>query len=491
MAVRCFTIRLCGWSAFSRPLLLALGCLCITAAAVCAPPQDQLPPPVVAVMIKQRLPPAGLSVFIQDVASPQPLLAVNAEIPRNPASSLKVLTTFAALELLGPAYTWKTAAYLGGPLEQGRLRGDLILKGSGDPFLTTEYFWKFLRGLRDRGLQHIDGDLVIDNSYFEAITADPGAFDGRPLRAYNAVPSALMLNFQTIGFSFYPQPQAQKIAIVADPNPANLTIDNKLQLTQARCRQRRLQIDVLPSSAGATVAFTGSYPASCGEWSLTRSVLSPEQLVFGVFLTLWRELGGQFSGTLAVRSGPAPGGQKPFHVLESRPLAELIRAINKYSNNVMTRQLLLTLGAEQFGAPGNETKGQAAIQGWLQKQGLVFPELVIDNGAGLSRSARISAHSLGQLLLAAYRSPYAPELQASLPLAAVDGTLSERFRGEALAARLRLKTGSIDDVKAIAGYVAAPSGRTYAVVALHNHPGIHQGAGTLVQDALLRWLFEQ
>jgi D-alanyl-D-alanine carboxypeptidase/D-alanyl-D-alanine-endopeptidase (penicillin-binding protein 4) len=220
-----------------------------------------------------------------------------------------------------------------------------------------------------------------------------------------------------------------------------------------------------------------------------RIILNPEQQVYGTFQALWRELGGDLKGQL--QTGQVAAGQKPFDIFRSQPLAELIRGMNKYSNNVMTKQLLLTLAAEKQGVPGSFAKGRAVIQEWLAAKNLIFPELIIDNGAGLSRDTRISAQSMGWLLLAAYDSPYFPELLASLPIAALDGTLQKRFRGEALTGRVRLKTGTINDVKSIAGYVMARSGRRFIITALQNYQGVHQGPGTEVQNVLLRWLFEQ
>lgn len=456
-----------------------------------SPPLTQLPAPVVAVMQKYKLPDTGLSVFVQSVTNKQALLLFNADIPRNPASAIKLLTTYAGLELLGPAYTWKTEAYLGGALNQGILQGDLILKGHGDPFLTTDKFWKMLSDLRTKGLRHINGNLLIDNSYFAPLNIDPGAFDKRPDRAYNAVPSALMVNFQVIGLNFFPESGVGKVRIALDPAADNIIVQNNLKLIRGRCNQRQIKFNTVSNkqNQGINLTVNGNYPASCGEFTMHRVILPTEQQVFGVFQALWRDLGGSFKGQL--RTGKISTKQKPFYVFRSSPLAELIRGMNKYSNNVMTRQLLLTLAAEKLGAPGSLEKGRAVIKQWLQSKGLNFPELLIDNGAGLSRSTRISARSMGNLLLNAHHSLYLPELKSSLPLAALDGTLRRRFRGEALASRVRLKTGTINNVKAIAGYVLAQSGTTYAVVALHNHPGVHQGTGTEVQNALLRWVFTQ
>ena len=452
---------------------------------------DQLPAAVNAVLAKHRLPVESLSVIVQDVVQTTPLLAVNADTPRNPASVIKLLTTFVALDVLGPTYTWKTEVYADGSISKEQLRGNLILKGFGDPFLVTESFWKLLRGARDRGVQDVTGDLVIDDSFFAPPPHDPSAFDGRPLRPYNVGPSALLVNFQTVGFTFLPDTAARRVRITPEPSPANLSILNNIKYLNGKCRgrQRILNPEVSRTDTETTVRFTGRYPAGCGEYVLHRAVMNPVPLAYGVFRNLWAELGGSLGG--GVRTGLVPAKARRLYTLQSRPLAELLRGVNKYSNNVMARHLLLTMGAERYGPPGTVEKGRTAISDWLRARQLDFPELFVANGSGLSRQTRISVRSLGRLLVMAYHHPFLAELASSLPIAAVDGTLRRRFRGETLARRARMKTGTINDVKGIAGFLSSRAGRTYAVAILQNHAGVHRGPGTEVQNVLLRWLYQQ
>lgn len=450
-----------------------------------------LPAPVREALQKNRIPESAFSAYVHPLGAPDPLLAFNAEQPRQPASTIKLLTTFAALELLGPAYRWKTEVYLRGPLRANTLSGDLLIKGYGDPFLTTERVWLLLRGLHARGLRDVEGRLLIDNSYLAPTLTTTGAFDGAGQRAYNALPSALMVNFQALSVRM--QSAAGRVVLSIDPQPANLQIDNRLKWVKGRCRRRDIRLAVTTQPEAAIpyrLNVSGRYPSGCGTSSLYRLLLPPKQQAYGVIRSLWQQLGGRFNGGLGADS-MVSDAEQPFYSYSSQPLAELIRGMNKFSNNVMTRQLLLTLGAERFGAPGTEAKGQRAVLDWLAERGLQFPELVLDNGAGLSRKTRLSVRNMGQMLLAADASAYAPELLASLPLAALDGTLRRRFSGEPLAGRLRLKTGSLNNVEAVAGYLLASSGRRYVVALTHNHPGVSNGAGDRVNDALLRWLFRQ
>ncbi len=452
---------------------------------------DDLPIPVIQVLKQYKLSERGLSIYVQELDKPEPLLSVAADTPRHPASVIKLLTTLAGLEELGPGYRWKTEAYVTGPIRAGRLDGDLYLKGYGDPYLVVEYFWQLLRGLRAQGLRTIGGDLIIDQSYFAQEPGDASDFDGQPLRAYNVLPRALLINFQAVNFRFMPSLAGKRLRIVADPLPALLEVENRVTLTHGLCRgwSRNLSMQLQNKGNETKVVFSGTYDAACGDNELFRVVSEPLPFIHGMFKTLWLELGGGFVGT--ARDGVVPENAARLYTADSPPLADIVRSINKYSNNVMARQMMLTLGAERLGPPGTTEKGAQAVRDWLKRRDLSFPELALENGAGLSRNEWISARHLGEVLLTAYRSPSMPEFMSSLPIAAMDGTLRKRFGGSELEGRLHLKTGSLDDVRSIAGYLLDRRGRRMAVVCLHNHVHADSAAGEAVQDALLRWVYER
>jgi len=462
-------------------------------AAVISPPvgAGPLPEPVVKILNAAGVPDDSLSVYVRDVTQVQPLVSFNADVPRNPASVMKLVTTAAALHVLGPGFTWETHAYADGKIAGDRLDGDLVLKGYGDPYLVTEAFWTFLRRLRVKGLRQITGDLVIDNSYFSIVPRDRGAFDGRPYHAYNVLPSALLVNFQTYEFQMLPDRGSKRIQVTTSPPSATLAIHNRLKFTNGHCRGQkfRIQMHVLEGLPDDTVRFSGEYPSACGSHALLRTVSSHESFVHGVFTALWRELGGEFEG--GVRSGTAPGGARRLFVHRSYPLSDVIRPMNKFSNNVMTRNLFLTLGAERHGAPGSVSKGRVVVREWLQSIGVDPGGLVIDNGSGLSRTSKASARLIGEMLLEVYRSPYMPEFVSSLPLAAIDGTMRKRFRNGPMHGRMHIKTGLIDHVRSLGGYMLNRNGRTFVVVVLQNHRNIHHQTGTQIQDTLIEWLFDR
>lgn len=452
---------------------------------------NELPETVNQVLARYKLPPASFSAFVHKIGSAGPLLAYNENVPRNPASAIKLLTTYVALEELGPTYQWRTEVYADGQLKDGVLDGDLLLKGYGDPYLLIERLWLLQRELRSNGVQHINGDLVIDNSWFAREELDPGAFDGQAYRAYNVLPDALLINFQSVNFSFRPDPARRTIGILSDPVLAGVEIDNRMTLFSGGCNSRgsHISMDVRGEPAQPRVIFSGKLANNCSEYQLLRSLLDGPAYAYATFRGLWEEQGGSIRGQL--RLGQVPAGKKPLLSFKSPPLAELIRPVNKLSNNVMTRQIFLTLGAEKLGAPGTLAKGRQVLEDALSRRGLGFPELQIGNGAGLSRDNRISASSLGRLLLAARSSPYGAEFQASLSLAGLDGTTKRRFEDDSLAGQMHLKTGTLNGVTSVAGYVRSQSGAEFVVVAIANQPKATWGGGQEAQNALLRWVNRQ
>nr|MCH9672731.1 D-alanyl-D-alanine carboxypeptidase/D-alanyl-D-alanine-endopeptidase [Gammaproteobacteria bacterium] len=480
--------RLSSLAAQMSQRVRALGVACMAALILTLPhhalaQSGALPEAVARLLEKHRIPTGSLSVYVRDVSANKPLVQVHAEVARNPASVMKVVTTLAGLDLLGPSYVWTTRAYARTAPNKGEI-GDLFFVGGGDPFFVTERFWLFLRQLRDLGVANIRGDLVVDRSFFRTAKAQPGDFDKRPLRVYNVLPDASLINFHATRFILRPSPNG--VAISIDPPIDNFVVDNQLRLRDGPCKRRgwKLKLSVVETTP-RRVRIAGTYPKRCPKHELTRAVLTPAAYTKGLFTGLWRELGGKFSGQL--RYGSAPRDGSLLFEQASQPLALQARGMNKFSNNVMTRHLLLTLGAEHAGPPGTLKKGRAAIEAWLRKEGVWASGFRIDNGAGLSRIARISARTLGELLWKAYRSPRMPEIVSSLPIAGVDGSMRYRLQGEAGAGRAHIKTGLLNGVRAMAGYVLTQTGRRLVVVSLHNHPGVDRGVGTQVQDALLRW----
>ena len=458
---------------FLAALLLAYPTVAISA---------ELPAPVTTALKEAGIPLQSVGVVVQGVDSATPLIRHNAVQPMNPASAMKLVTTYAALELLGPAYTWKTEALADSVPINGQLNGNLYLRGSGDPRLALEHFWQLLRQLRTRGVERINGDLILDRSAFALPPHDPAEFDNEPLRPYNAGPDALLVNLDSLRLTLSPNSDRKTVDVIAETPDDELRIDNRITLTQDACGDWRERIK--PSVVGEAIEITGSFSTQCGEKPLNLSPWPADRQVERLFRALWRELGGTLAGT--VREGQTPPSAIGIATQESPALAEIVRDINKYSNNVMARQVFLTLAAER---PATPDGARQRIKGWLAEKGMPMPEAVLDNGSGLSRSERISTESLSRLLLAAWKSPVMPELMSSLPLAGVDGTLKKRLGNGAAAGRAHLKTGYLENVRAIAGYVLDRNDQRWVVVFLINDAKSRLGKPAM--DALLRWVAER
>jgi len=451
-------------------LLLALTALPAAAA--------DLPAAVAAALRNAGVPQASVGAVVQELGAARPSVSLNAGASLNPASVMKILTTYAALELLGPAYRWKTEVYQDGD--------DLVLRGTGDPKLNHESFWMLLRNLRGRGLTEIRGDIILDRSYFAPAPAAP--LDDDIFRPYNVAPDALLVNFKTVKFSFLPDYERGRVSVYAEPALPGLQVVNSLKLTDGACPEGRafrdlIQVAFQPRPPRA--AFTGFYPVSCGERETNVSLHSPEDYVEGMIRQLWAEMGGSWRGSL--RIGGVQPASRLLYVHESEPLSEIVRDINKFSNNVMARQLFLTLAAEMAGAPAVPENARRAVRQWLVAKKIAAPELVIDNGSGLSRVERASAATVAALLQAAWRSPVMPELVASLPVVAADGTMKKRMKGEPVAGRAHVKTGLLQDARSMAGYVLDRHGRRHVVVMIANHPRAPDAEAAF--DAMLAWVY--
>ena len=465
-------------------LLLASGLMSVTMAQ-----QAELPQPVRHILDIRKVPHDSLSIFVQDVDSGEIVLRWQDDVPRNPASTMKLLTTLVGLDLLGSTYTWNTDVFALGELGDGRLDGDLLIRGRGDPFLVTERVWQMLRLVRQAGIYEIDGNLLIDDSYFEVPDHDPAEFDSQPLRAYNVAPNALLMNFKVVRYWFEPDHDRNAVRVWVDPPLENLRVENKLALRRGYCGGYQRGITITANEAIDKMIFSGRFPTGCKSYAMDRTALSHNEFAYGLFTSVWRESGGEFRG--GWMNAKAPEDAEPLVSFKSLPLAEIISRVNKNSNNVMARQILYTLSAEVLGPPGTESGGRKVIEDWLADTGIEFPTLTLDNGAGLSREARVSAREFGALLEFAWHKPYMPEYLASMAVSGLDGTLRRKFDDARLTGQAHLKTGSLDHVAAIAGYLQAESGRRSAVVMLHNFEDVHRGPGEEAQVALLRWLYEQ
>ena len=449
-----------------------------------------LPRHVLQTLHKAQVPPSALSVRIAPLPDGP---AANGAMPRqlshhaqasvNPASVMKLFTTYAGLSLLGPEHVWRNRIYTDGTLRDGVLQGNLIVRGSGDPKLVVERLQALMAQVRAAGVREVRGDIVLDRSVFD-VRERSEPFDDEPLRPYNVGPDGLLLNFKAVVYTFTPDAPSGQVQVRFEPPLAGFSAPTQLPLTQAPCSdwRRQLQADF---SQPQQVRFAGRYPASCGEREWPVAYPEPEAYAPRVMQALWQQAGGQLTGQ--VRYGSRPTSAKLLLEAPSLPLSEIIKDINKFSNNVMAQQLYLTLSSE-LGAPGRLEASRLRLSQWWRQGFAGVDEPVLDNGSGLSRTERSTAQALTALLQAAHASPHARHFVDSLAIAGVDGTaarLKDRSPQSPVIGNAWLKTGSLRDVASVAGYVQGQSGQRYTVVAVLHHPNAHQARAAL--DQLLEW----
>ncbi len=438
-----------------------------------------LPATVDAALVRARVPREAVTLMVVDADGKQaPRLAHRTTAQVNPASIAKLVTTYAALELLGPAFSWNTPVYYDGTVQNGTLQGNLYIKGQGDPKLVAERLWLILRRVQGLGIRSITGDIVLDRSAFETVTPDPGAFDGEPLRPYNAAPDALLLNFKAVVMTFVPDRAAGMAQVQFEPAMAGVQIQQGVALAAGECGDWRSALKA-DFADGTRIRFGGGYPASCGEKVWPVAYADPKSYAYRTVGGMWAELGGKLQGQ--VRDGRVPQGLRPAFEAGSPALAEVIRDINKYSNNVMAQQLFLTLSLQAKGA-GTLEGSREVVRTWWRDRFGAEDMPVLDNGSGLSRQDRLTAQGLARMLQAAWLSPLMPDLLSSMPISGIDGTMrrSRRIGGMA-----HLKTGTLRDSSGVAGYVHGASGRRYVVIAIANHPGA--AAARPAFEALVEW----
>ena len=447
-----------------------------------------LPDAVTKAMREVGVPINAATIYVREVGKVEPLVAHRSTVPMNPASTMKIATTLVALDVLTPSYTWKTTFSTTSRIDAGVLQGPLYLRGSGDPKFVADHLQTAIKSLRDRGIRDIAGDILVDRTRFAGAAYDPAQFDGQPLKPYNVSPDALLFNFKSVGFRFAPQPDNSVVVSTDGPTPDGLTIVNRLRVTGGSCGDWRTLLTPSFASNGnsASASFTGTYPRDCADKDWYVSLFDHNGLLAGTFARLWRDSGGTWSGIM--KDGATPKAARVLYTHTSASLASMVSDINKFSNNVMARQLLLTLDAELSKKPAQAKRAARSIQDWAKSRGFDINDLVIENGSGLSRVERISAQSLAKLLEYGLTAPFASDFVSSLPLAATDGTLVKRFVNHQAEGSAYLKTGTLTGVKALSGYLLLPNDRKMLFVGMINHGNAEAGQRAL--DAAVDWVYQ-
>lgn len=469
-----------------------------------------IPKAVAASLDKNQIPKEAISISVVEIEPERPgKMKAKTELDwrskqaMNPASTMKLITTLTGLDVLGPQYRWRTNIYTDGLIRQGILKGNLYLQGTGDPKLVPEEFAKMMKAIQNLGIQKIDGNLFFDRSAYAPSVMEHNTIDGESLRAYNVPPDPLLYAFRTLSFQLGKSRTADFIDISYTPPLSQLKVVNQMQLVNQSCDswKSNIRFNLDPEGDGATTnqlitaQFSGSFPNNCKGVNYNVVALDANTFLTQGFTAAWELAGGTWTQAPIGKSATVPLAARLLLQFEGIPLADDVQDINKYSNNVMARQLMLTLALEKMGKPASTENGELVIQSWLKGLGLQFPELVIENGSGLSRNEAISAEHMNQLLVAARNLSVADTFYNSLPIAGTDGTMRNRLMAHLRKflhlkkkPEARIKTGSLADVRAISGYVMSKSGKMYAVTSFINHPNAWRGLDA--HDQLLAWLLD-
>jgi D-alanyl-D-alanine carboxypeptidase/D-alanyl-D-alanine-endopeptidase (penicillin-binding protein 4) len=469
-----------------------------------------LPKMIATSLEKNQIPREAISISVVEIEPERPgkitskaVLEWRSKQAMNPASTMKLVTTLAGLDILGPQYRWRTNIYTDGFIRQGTLKGNLYLQGTGDPKLIPEELVKMMKALQNLGIQKIDGNLFFDRSAYAPNVMEHNTIDGESLRAYNVPPDPLLYAFRTLSFQLGKSRTADFIDISYTPPLSQLKVINQMQLVDQSCdgwkSSMRFNLDhegdAVATNQPIAAQFSGSFPKSCRDVNYNVVALDANTFLTQGFAAAWELAGGSWAQAPSGKSGSVPLAARMLLQFEGIPLADDVLDINKYSNNVMARQLMLTLALQKMGKPATIENGEFVIQSWLKELGFQFPELVIENGSGLSRKEVISAEHLNQLLVAARNLSVADTFYNSLPIAGKDGTMRNRlmthlrkFLHLKKKPEARIKTGSLADVRAISGYVISKSGKMYAVTSFINHPNAWKGLEA--HDQLLAWLLD-
>ncbi|MCY1259949.1 D-alanyl-D-alanine carboxypeptidase [compost metagenome] len=463
---------------------LALATLLPFALPALAQINATLPENVQKALKTSKLPNDALSLVLIPLDGPGNPTYFNADVSVNPASTMKLFTTYAALEMLGPTYQWKTEFYTDGQIRNGVLDGNLYLKGGGDPKLNMERLWLLMRDLRANGVTRVTGDLVLDRSYFNApqlpVFNDDGGDDNKP---FLVGPDSLLVNLKSVRLVV--RSESGKATVMMDPPLANVRLDNQIKVTgPATCPSwPKLRFNPVVQFDGATLVATGQIPKGCSAQTYM-SLLDHPSFTAGAVRGIWQELGGSIAGK--DRQGSVPKNATLVAKAFSPDVVEIIRDINKYSNNTMAQQLFLSIGAQnRTSADANDGQAaQRAIRQWLARKGITASHLVMENGSGLSRDERVSAREMAAMLQAAWHSPYSAEYVSSLPIVAMDGTMRKRLRRTPMAGEAHVKTGTLNTVRALAGFSRDANGNNWVVVAIlnSNRPW---GASSILDQVLL------
>lgn len=401
-----------------------------------------------------------------------------------PASNMKMLTTATALRKLGPNFHFPTKVYATSSVSKKTLKGDMFLKGFGDPFLVTERMWLLVNEIKNLPLDKIEGDLIVDGSYFGGgrKVASWKGYDGP--EAYLAPLSALSFNFNTIAVHVSPGKRpGEPPVVVIDPATPYTRLEVSA-VTKKKSRRGRLVVNRHYKGGQDVVTVAGSLPLNVGRKTYYLNITHPLEYTGAVFKKMLGQAGVKVTG--AVKVGTVPVGALELHEHKSLPFSDILQGLNKYSNNFIAEQIVRTLAAREFGAPGTTEKGVQLVQGYMKSLGYSETAFSIKDGSGLSRQNRLSPDQIISVLKDAHGDwSIFPEFISAMAIMGLDGTVEDRMVRVNRAQTIRTKTGTLNHVSSLSGYFQTKDGEAFAFSILMNGLKCSNGRAHRLQNSIL------
>lgn len=392
-----------------------------------------------------RIPQNEIAVYVQELDSGKVIIDHRSDVPVNPASTMKLVTAFAAFKTFGSNYRWATEFKSNGTVNDGTLDGNLYWAGSGDPVFNQENLLAVQRQLREQGIRNITGHLMLDHSLWGEV-GSPDDFEADSGSPFMTPPNPTMLSAGMVMVRAE-RNAADSTDILTDPPLPHIFAQNNLKITASQAACPSIKKLMRASFSDNTLKLRGNIPESCLGKPVGVRMFALDELIRQSFTNHWLLGGGRISDGIGISD--TPEGAQTLAVAHSKPMKEILTDMNKRSDNLIARSVFLKLGGDGK-LPAVSEQAASAVRRELAVSGIDVADLVLENGSGLSRKERVTARMMAQMLETAYFSPFAQDFIDTLPIAGTDGTLRNRFKQSG--GLLRLKTGTLNNVRALAGY---------------------------------------
>lgn len=459
--------------------------------SVSAYARNTMPKEIESLASKYNIPLDNLSIIVQPVGSEIRLINLNPNVYRNPASITKLFTAYVGIDYLGPDFNWTTEVFSSDAINDGNVDA-LIFKGGGDPYISIERLKQMVRELRSLGIHTINNGLIIEQEFFQQPQISTAVFDDDPLRPYNVMHTSFLVNSNKIDFTVTKK-STNTIQIEPVFLPAGVSFLNQLEMVAGSCGNFRDDVnftEIIQEKypPHTVIVLTGMYPENCDVFEHDISLTDANHYFFGAFKRLWLESGGSFKGY--IREGNATLFDQPLVSFDSAMLAEIAPESIKESDNLISRHIFLSLNQSLLGKK-NYKASRKIMKKVLSKNGInMTNSAFVENGSGLSRKTKIRPATILDLLQAMKQHSSSDILLNALPVSGVDGTLEDKYQSDLLKQRLKLKTGTLDGVSGLAGFITGLSGKEYIFVFIHNDIPDYSYRVSPFREALLNWVVD-